>query len=552
MSKITRIIVLFFLLSFPLAAWSQLTEKQRFDINKNLDIYNSIFNELNFFYVDSIDIQKTIQSNIHYMLQGLDPYTEYIPEEDLPDFLQQTTGEYAGVGAIISSRADSNVVFVVDPYEGMPAQLAGLRAGDQLLEIDDVSMEGQNSSFASERLKGQPNTIVKIKYLRPGETKPRTVSFERKRIELDPLVYYGVLPGGIGYVYFYRFTTHSAENFRSALKDLVDNQGIQSLIIDVRDNDGGVVEDCLDILNNFMPKGELLLSMKGKTPQMDRTYRATRNADNPTIPVAVLVNSSSASAAEILAGAFQDLDRGLVIGSRTYGKGLVQSSRQLPYEGRLKLTTAKYYIPSGRCIQAIDYAQRDENGRVSYIPDSLTTTFYTKNGRPVKDGGGVLPDILIEEKKVPNMAYYMDARNIFFDFVVQWRIAHPEIASPDQFVLSDETYEAFKEFVKSKNFTYDRQSERALENLKRIMVFESYLDSASEEFAALENKLKPDLDRDLELYRDQLSHFLALQIMKQYYYARGEQLFSLKGDEVVDKAIELLSNPEEYQKILSK
>jgi C-terminal peptidase (prc) len=545
-------IFLFFLLLLPFLSQAQLSEKERFDISKNLDIYNSLFKELNLFYVDSIPVEKTIRSNINYILRALDPYTEYIPEEDMPSFLEGTTGEYAGVGAVISSRVDSNAIIVIDPYEGMPAQQAGLRAGDQLLEIDGVSMEGQNSSFASERLRGQPNTTVKIKYLRPGENKPKTISFERKRIEINPVIYYGVLSNKIGYIYLSSFTTHSAENIRRALSDLIENRQIESLIIDVRDNGGGVIEDCVEILNNFISKGELLLTMKGKVPQMDKTFRATKNADFPAMPIAVLVNQSSASAAEILAGTIQDMDRGVIIGTRTFGKGLVQSSRQLPYNGRLKLTTAKYYIPSGRCIQAIDYAHRREDGRVSYIPDSLTTTFYTKNGRPVKDGHGILPDLEVKEKATPNIAYYMDARNLFFDFVVDWRIKHPQIASPEDFILSDETYEAFKEYVKSQNFVYDRQSEKALENLKGIMEFENYMDSASEEFKALENKLKPDLDRDLDLYKDQLSYLLSLQIMKQYYYARGEHLFSLKGDVVVEKAIEVLSDTTQYDRILSK
>ena len=547
-----RKVVLFFFLFSPLLLQAQLSEKDRFDIGKSLDIYNSLFKELNLFYVDSIPVNKTIRANINYMLRNLDPYTEYIPEEDMPDFLQETTGEYAGVGAVLPSRADTNAVLVIDLYEGMPAQLAGLRAGDQLLEIDEVSLEGKNSSFASERLRGQPNTTVKIKYLRPGENEPKTVSFERKRIEVDPVVYYGILSDKVGYIYLSNFTTHSSENIRRALKDLTENRQITSLILDVRDNPGGSVDDCVEILNHFLPKSELLLTTKGKVPQMDRTFRATRNADESTIPIAILVNQGSASASEILAGTIQDLDRGVIIGTRTYGKGLVQSTRQLPYNGQLKLTTAKYYIPSGRCIQAIDYTHRGEDGRVSYIPDSLVTTFYTKNGRPVKDGGGITPDLKVEEKAIPNIAYYMEARSLFFDFVVDWRIKHPQIASPEGFVLSDQTYEAFKEFVKSKNFTYDRQSEKAMENLKSIMEFENYMDSALEEFKALEDKLKPDLDHDLELYKDQLSKLLSMQIMKQYYYARGEHLFTLKGDEVVEKAMEVLSDTEQYNQILSK
>jgi carboxyl-terminal processing protease len=292
--------------------------------------------------------------------------------------------------------------------------------------------------------------------------------------------------------------------------------------------------------------------MKGKFRQLDRTYRSTQQAIVPEIPVVVLVNHMSASASEILSGTLQDLDRAVVVGSRTYGKGLVQASRDLPFEGKLKLTTAKYYIPSGRCIQAIDYSHRNEDGSVSHIPDSLTSVFYTSKGRPVRDGGGITPDFVTEEKKIPTMLYYMDAENLFFDFVVQWRVKHPEIASPEKFVLTEEDYAEFKAFIKSKDFNYDRQSGKALDNLKEIMVFEGYLEGASEEFKALENKLKPDLNRDLDLYKDQLSDFLIKEIMKQFYYAKGEIIYSLRGDEDVKKAIEILSDKELYNKTLSK
>lgn len=547
MRKLT--IILLTVLS--LNAQAQLSEQERFHIAKNLDIFNALFKELNLFYVDSIDSDKTIRNNINYMLRGLDPYTEFIPEEEMTDFLQMTTGEYGGVGAIITSRADQDGVYVAEPYEGMPAQLAGMQAGDQLLEIDGVSLAGKNSSFASERLRGEPRTTLTVKFLRPGEKRPREVKIERKRVEIDPVVYYGVLKDGTtGYIHLSRFTTHSAQNIRVALADLTGRK-ISSLILDVRNNEGGVVEDCLEILNLFIPKGELLLTMKGKVPQMDRTYRSTQEALYPDLPLCVLVNHASASAAEILAGAVQDLDRGVVVGSRTFGKGLVQSPRELPYNARLKLTTAKYYIPSGRCIQAIDYSLRQQGSRERVIPDSLTSVFYTANGRPVKDGGGVAPDLAIDEKDMPNIIYYMDAQNIFFDFVVQWRINHRQIAPPEEFLLTDEDYREFCEFVKSKDFNYDRQSEKAMKSLKEIMEFEGYMDGASAEFEALENKLKPDLDRDLELYRAELSLFLSMQIMKQYYFAKGEQVYFLQQDKVLKKAQEVLADPEGYRNVLN-
>ena len=528
---------------------AQLSEKDRFEISKNLDIYNALFKELNLFYVDSIDIKKTTTDNIDFMLKRLDPYTEYIPEEELSDFLFTTTGEYGGIGSGILSYQGK--VFITEPYEGMPAAQAGLLPGDILLEINGETMEGQNSEYVSERLKGQPNTTVKIKFQRPSEKKPREVSIDRKRIEIDPVTYYGVLQGNIGYIYLSGFTTHSAQSIKSAFDDLKTNKGITSLIIDVRDNLGGVVENCLEILNYFIPKGNLLLTMKGRVPQLDRTYRSTQQAVDSVIPLAVLVNHQSASASEILAGTLQDLDRAVIIGSRTYGKGLVQSSRPLPYNGQLKLTTAKYYIPSGRCIQAIDYSHRNDDGSLSYIPDSLTSVFYTSKGRPVRDGGGILPDYIIEEKKMSAMSFYVEAENLIFDFVVQWRPNHPVVDSPEKFTMTDEIYDEFKTFLKSKNFDYDRQSGKALENLKDIMEFEGY-DTTSVEVKALADKLKPDLDRDLNLYKDQLSDMLARQIMKQYYFAKGEIIYALRDDDCLKKAIETLSDKDLYLKTFTK
>ena len=519
---------------------AQLTENQRFKTAKNLDIYNTLVKELMLYYVDTIDIEKSTRMNIDYFLRQLDPYTEYIPEEDMQDFQFQTTGEYGGIGSIISMR--DNRIIIVEPYEGMPAALAGLIPGDEILEIDGESMNGKTTTYASEHLKGQPNTQVKIKYLPLSGEEAKEITIKRQRIHIDPVTYFGVLEEGIGYIYLSSFTVQSAQVVKEALLNLVNNHKIKSLVFDVRNNGGGSVEDCLEVLNFFIPKGELLLSMKGRIEKQNRTYYTTHNPLFPNLPIAVLVNGNSASASEILSGAIQDLDRGSVIGSRTYGKGLVQTTRDLPSDGRLKLTIAKYYIPSGRCIQAVDYAQRDENGRVSYIPDSLTTVYYTKNGRPVKDGAGILPDIVMEEEKMPTIIYYLEGESIFFDFVTQWRKTHPQIASPAEFEVTDEIYVAFKNFVKSKDFTYDRQSAKAMESLKKIMEFEGYMEPASTEFQALENKLKPDLDRDLELYKKQISKYLGIQLMKQYNYAKGMLQYSLKDDPEVKKAIETLKN----------
>jgi carboxyl-terminal processing protease len=546
-NKISLLLLIFSLSQIEIQA--QLSEKDRFEISKNLDIYVSVFEKLMLNYVDTLNPQQIIRENIGLMLEQLDPYTEYISEEELSDFQFQTTGEYGGIGAIITSKG--NKIIVVEPYEGMPAALAGLQAGDQILEIDGIKMDNKLSSFASEKLKGQSATKVKLKILRSGEKKPFEVNIERKRIHIDPITYYGVMENGTGYIYFSGFTAESAQSVKAAIIDLMENQHISSLIFDVRDNGGGVMEDCLEMLNFFLPKGKILLSLKGKSQALNRIYRTTQDPIAPNLPLVVLVNRNSASASEIFAGAIQDLDRGVIVGTRTFGKGLVQSTQILPYGGSLKLTTAKYYIPSDRSIQAIDYSQKNDDGRGSYIPDSLTKVFYTSVGRPVRDGGGILPDFVIEEEKIPTIVYYLEGQYIFFDFVVQWREKHPVIASPADFVLTDEIYEAFKDFVKSQHFTYDRQSENTMETLKAVMEFEGYMKIATEEFQALENKLKPDLDRDLNLYKEQISKYLCIQLMKQYYFNKGEVIHSLKNDAGLDKAIEILKDKEIYNSTLS-
>ncbi|GHT51837.1 peptidase S41 [Bacteroidia bacterium] len=516
-----------------------------------MDVFNNIFKHLSLYYVDSIDVKKTIEGDIGYMLGNLDPYTEYVPEEKMSDFKFMLTGEYGGIGSIISMREGK--IIINQPYEDMPAARAGLIPGDEILTIDSISMAGKTTAEASALLKGIPNTPLNITYRRRGENTPREATLQRSLIHIDPVTYYGTVDKDIGYIYLSAFSSGSAaQSFKKALTDLQKKHKINSLIIDVRDNGGGSVEECLEILNNFLPKGETLLSMRGKNPQMDQVYRATAQPVAPDMPVVVLVNGNSASASEIVAGAIQDLDRGVVIGSRTYGKGLVQGTYPMPFEGQLKVTIAKYYIPSGRSIQAINYAQRDENGHVSAIPDSLTTVYYTRNKRPVRDGGGILPDIVLNDnEKQPTMLFYLQAGDLFFDFVANWRAKHPNIAKPDKFVVSDATYAEFADYVKSKNFTYDRQSEKTLANLKKIMEFEGYYEGASAEFQNLENKLKPDLERDLQLHKKQISEVLAQEIMLQYYYQKGALSHELRTDPTVKRAVEVLKNGE-YRKLLQE
>ncbi len=540
MNKLFALPCLIFLFS-TLSLSAQQDENHHFEVSKNLEIFNALFKELDMFYVDTIDVENVISTGINAMLESLDPYTNYIPESEMSDFKFITTGEYAGIGAIISKRG--NKTYIIEPYEGMPATLAGLQAGDELLEIDGEDVSKMVDVSASDKLKGPPNTMVKVKYLRPGSKKPITVDIQRKRIEISSVPYYGVLKNNVGYICLTGFTEKCSQDVRAAFEDLKKNHHIAAVVLDLRNNLGGVMEEAIQIVNMFTPKGKVVVSTKGKLKQLDRTYRTTRDGMDETIPLAILVNKSSASASEIVAGAIQDLDRGIIIGNRTYGKGLVQSPRELPFNSSIKITTSKYYIPSGRCIQAIDYSHHNADGTAETIPDSLTSVFHTEKGRPVRDGGGITPDITMEEEKISGITYYLisDYYSTIFDFVTEWRQKHPTIDPAEQFTFSDTDYDSFKNFLKKINFTYDRQSKKAMANLKDILEFEGFMNTSSEEFKALEAKLTPDLNKDLDANKEGIKELISMEIIKRYYFKKGEVIQSLKNDKTVEKAIEELS-----------
>lgn len=546
-NKILLSIFLFFLILAPQAGSAQ--ADNRFELSKNLDVFNSLMKEVEMSYVDSIDVEKTVRRGIDAMLSGLDPYTEYIPEQEMGDLKFITTGEYGGIGSFIRERDGG--VYIIEPFEGMPAALAGLKAGDKLLEIDGTDVSGMSSDKVSELLKGKPNTKMSLKILRPNEKKPRALELIRKQVLVDQVTYYGVRNDSIGYIYLKGFTDKSAQEVKAAFEDLKKNKKIKSLVFDLRNNGGGLLDNAVQIVGMFVPKGEVVLSTKGKNKQFDRTYRTAIEPLDTVIPIAVLINGGSASAAEIVSGALQDLDRAVLVGQRSFGKGLVQSTRELPFNGNLKVTISKYYIPSGRCIQAIDYAHKNEDGSSARIPDSLTTVFNTSKGRLVRDGGGVRPDFEVEEAKVPTIMYYLVSDMVAFDFATEWAQRHPSIGPIESFELSDVDYQEFKKFAKDKNFTYDRQSEKVLKNLKEVAGFEGYLDESSEEFKAIEAKLTPNLDRDLDRFKDQISEYLASEIVKRYYYQKGELIQSLKKDKVLDKSLEVLGNQSLYQSTLS-
>lgn len=547
-----KIIILFGLLLLLGGTMPGLAQKKdnRFEVSKNLDIFNALVKEMEMFYVDSIDVDKTVRRGIDAMLGGLDPYTEYIPEQEMDKLKFMTTGEYGGIGSYIRERKEGGV-YIIEPFEGMPAALAGLKPGDRILAIDTVDVSKKSSDEVSALLKGVPNTKMVLKIQRPSEKKPREVEMVRKQILENQVTYYGVRGDGIGYIYLKGFTDKSAQEVKNAFEDLKNNHHIKSLILDLRNNGGGLLESATQIVGMFVPKGKEVVSTRGKFKQWDRTYRTPNEPIDTVMPMAVLINGNSASAAEIVSGSLQDMDRAVLIGERSFGKGLVQSPRELPYNGSLKITMSKYYIPSGRCIQQIDYTHRKADGSVAAIPDSLTSVFYTSKGRPVRDGGGIRPEFEVEEPDTPTMMYYLVTDFVLLDFAADWAQKHKTIPPVEEFSITDEDFEAFKKFAKEKNFTYDRQSEKLLKNLKDVAKFEGYLDADSTIFNALQEKLTPNLERDFDLHKEQIKKLIASEIIKRYYFQKGVLMENLKDDKVLDKALEVLGNQELYNKTLS-
>src|SRR5690554_979200 len=431
----------------------------------------------------------------------------------------------------------------------MPAAKAGLKAGDAILEIDGEDVRKSSVKEVSDKLKGTPGTTIQLLIDRPGEKENITLNILREKIEMDPVTYSDIFNDNIGYFHFGSFTSGSSDRVKETVQELK-NKGATSLIMDLRGNGGGILEEAVNVVNLFVPKGEEIVSTKGKLKQWDRSYFTQGQPLDEIIPIVVLIDTGSASASEIVAGALQDLDRAVIVGNRSFGKGLVQTPRNLPYGGNIKITTSKYYIPSGRGIQALDYSHRNPDGSVARLPDSLTNLYHTKNGREVRDGGGITPDITLPQEQGGTIAYYLMTDNIIFDYVTEWVQKNENIDPPHLFNLSDEDYSIFKEFVKSKNFEYDKMSEQSLNQLKSIMEFEGYMNVASEEFAALEEKLHPNLDRDLELFKDLIKDMIETEIVQRYYYKKGVLIHQLAGDKVFDKAIEVLNDYVMYNSIL--
>lgn len=533
-------------------------DDRNFKIAKNLDLFNAIFKELDMFYVDTVDVEKMIQNGVNGMLALTDPYTEYYPEEEVSSLKEMITGKYGGIGAAIRYYEAEDRIAIVEPTEGMPAAEAGVKAGDIILEVGGKEMlrgdmkPQEFSSKVSEALRGEPGTSFVLKVLRPAKNDSTVMEFKltRKNIRTNPVPYYGMVRDSIGYIALQGFTDNCAKDFKKSFIELK-QKGAKSLIIDLRDNGGGSLNEAVDIVNLFVPKGQEVVYTKGKIKQADNSFKTLYEPVDTEIPLVVLVNGSSASASEILSGSLQDLDRAVIVGARTYGKGLVQTTRPLPYNGTLKVTTSKYYIPSGRCIQAIDYSKKNADGSVARTPDSLTNVFHTAIGREVRDGGGIRPDIEVKGSKFPNIIFYLMNEDIIFDYATQYCWSHKAPASVDEFKLTDEDYSEFKELVKSRKFTYDRQSEKMLKSLKEVAEFEGYMEGAKAEFEALEKKLNHNLDRDLDTFAKQIKEYLSQEIITRYFYQRGAAMERLKDDDNLEEAIKVLNDTERYKKILS-
>lgn len=519
-----------------------------FEVAKNLDIFTTLYKELNIYYVDETQPGDLIKTGIDAMLNSLDPYTVYYPESQIEDYRFMTTGQYGGIGALIRTRGEN--VMIAEPYEGFPAQEAGLRAGDRILEVNGKPAEGKTSSEMSKILKGQPNTKLELRIQREGVADPFNVEVTRKEIKIDDVPYYGVLQDNVGYIKLTGFTATASRDVKAALKDLKENQGVQSLVLDLRGNGGGLLQEAVNIVNLFVPRGQEVVHTKGKVKDWERSHKTLNEPYDLEIPLVVLIDRASASASEIVAGTIQDLDRGVVIGENSFGKGLVQQTRDLTYNTKMKVTVAKYYTPSGRCIQRLDYANKDDDGRAIEVADSLRTEYFTKNGRSVFDGAGIEPDLTVEVEKVAPISQVLVTENLIFDYATQYRNLHAELPAPEGFMISDMLYADFTAWLSDKDYDYTTRTEEMFEKLEAATKKEKYYDEIQVEYARLKDKLYHNKSQDLVKFQEQISKILENEIVSRYYYQEGRIRASLDDDEDIDKAIEVLNEVPLYSSIL--
>lgn len=528
------------------------TRSNKGEITRNLDIFNALYKELQTNYVDSISAEKSINTAIAAMLHDIDPYTEYYSSANQDDIALMTSGEYGGIGAIIMEKPGQGV-FISEPYLGSPSQKAGLKPGDLIMMIDNDTVTSWHSDQVKDKLTGQAGTPLKIKVKRPyAADSIITVDIIRDKIQIPTIPYYGVVKDNIGYIDLSSFTDKSGTEVRNALIELKKDPRVKSIILDLRGNTGGLLEEAVKIVGLFVPKNTEVLRTRGKGVMNEKIYKTTAAPIDTEIPLVVLTDGNTASASEITAGALQDLDRAVIVGSRSFGKGLVQTTRPLPYDGILKVTIAKYYIPSGRLIQAIDYSHRNPDGSVGRIPDSLTNVFKTKHGREVRDGGGITPDIKVEYPEINRLTYNIIVDHWAFDYATKFAAEHPTIAPADKFVLTDSIFEDFKAYIDPEKFNYDKVCEQMLSSLKKTAEVEGYMnDSIKNQFSILEGMLKHNLNHDLDNNRQAIEEILAGEIIKRYYYQKGQVIESLKRDATLDSAAVILNDANRYKELLS-
>ena len=548
------IVPLLMLCLVALTASAQKSKDHNFEVGKHLDIFNQVYKNLELLYVDTLSPKETIGTGINAMLRSLDPYTEYYAQDETKNLRMMLTGKYAGIGALIRKHQKLDRVVIDEPYANMPAAEAGLKKGDVIISIDDTLMNDKTVGYVSDHLRGEPGTSFLLKVMRPSTGKLMSFKITRRNIKLPELPYYGIREGDVGYINLNSFTEGCAKDMRLALIDLK-KQGATSLILDLRGNGGGSEQEAVDILNLWLPKGITVVENRGKVRQANKEYKTRVEPLDTVMPLVVLVNGETASASEITSGAIQDLDRGIILGTRTYGKGLVQIPIDLPYNTNMKVTTSKYYIPSGRCIQAINY-KKGSGGYREHIPDSLTKVFYTRNGREVRDGGGIMPDVEMKNDTIPNIAFYLsasgqDSTEVMFDYVVDYISKHPTIAPAAEFHLSDADWQTFRELVIKSGFTYDPVSKKQLAELVKTAKFEGYYDDAKTAFDELEKKLNHDVAFALDRHEQVIRQIVEQEIIAAYYYQSGAIEAGLGYDKQLKEAIRLLKNPEEYKKLLA-
>ncbi len=548
-----KIILIVFQLSFFTSSAVAQTN-HNLEVAKNLEILNTLYSQLDLFYVDTLSPGQTMTAAIKGMLRSLDPYTEYYPQEQTKELEMMLTGKYAGIGALVKYHSRLKRVVIDEPYEGMPAAEVGLKKGDIVLSIDDSVMTDKTVSYVSSHLRGDPGTTFILKVKRPSTDKEMNFKITRRNIQMPVLPYYGMRPDSIGYINLNQFTEDCSREVRRAFIDLK-KQGAKGLVFDLRGNGGGSELEAVNIVNIWVPQGQKVVENRGKVQQANRTYKTYLEPVDTVMPIVVLVNGETASASEITSGAMQDLDRAVVMGTRTYGKGLVQVPLDLPYHANVKITTSKYYIPSGRCIQAINYDREKGAGYTEHIPDSLTHVFYTQNGREVRDGGGIKPDVEVKNDTMPNIAYYLsvgglDSTEVMFDYLVDYIDRHPTIAPARDFHLTDQDWQEFRQRVIDSGFTYDDMSRKQFDELVKTAKFEGFYDDSREVFDALSERLKHDLGTELDKHREVIQQMLELDIIAAYYYQGGGIEAGLAYDKQLLEAEQLLKKPEEYRKIL--